>query len=514
MVDVDEKLLKLYLYMQHKDFSRDAVSDLLEISPRQLSRLMNKWSEDGFIVFNSGVGRGNATQIDFLKNIEAEFINHLIRNLEDYDVQQLQSIMALDMSTNSKRILRLCIEEVLYSRRDFSVEQFNFIDYLYRIPERIHPLEPLDLALATVLSNVGERLYNVKGNEVTKTLVIFDEWIGNDLIINLQRDIHFSNGDLLFAYNVVQVLTDLIEVKSDLPGLNDVLSVEVVDTFKLKISMRKKSDLIKYILSQDFASIYKIKANKILYTGPYYVHSLKPEIIMLKLNPYYSTKIPDITDVWLINDLEKYQDFVERKDLKEEHTKLRYSMDFLTFNPNCDITTLERKRLARIMMGEEQPEVFIDKLRMLGLKGLRDPLREVIEKFNACVKTFEYVEVTIEDYIAKPLESFNVDVVMMNEALPMHQKYFNLLLSENFSTWTKQYKESEYLQYIYQHKEIDYWQYAEHNYEQFLIQNGLIVILDYYGKKVLTMDSFKNYEVTDFGVVKYDSIISVEEEKL
>ncbi|RAI78890.1 hypothetical protein BFS35_013400 [Macrococcoides goetzii] len=513
MVDVDEKLLKLYLYMQHNDFSRDAVSDFLEISPRQLSRLMNKWSEDGFILFNSGVGRGNATQIDFLKNIEAEFINHLFRNLEDYDVQQLQSIMALDMSANSKRILRLCIEEVLYSRRDFSVEQFNFIDYLYRIPERIHPLEPLDIALVTVLSNVGERLYNVKGNEVTKTLVIFDEWIGNDLIIHLQRDIHFSNGDLLFAYNVVQVLTDLIEVKADLPGLNDVLSVEVVDTFKLKISMRKKSELIKYILSQDFASIYKIKNNKILYTGPYYVHSLKPEIIMLKLNPYYSTKIPDITDVWLINDLEQYQDFVQRKDLKEEHTKLRYSMDFLTFNPNCHMTLEERKRLAHIILGEEQPEVFIDKLRMLGIKGSRDTVTKVIETLNACVKFFEYIEVTIEDYIAKPLESFDVDVVMMNEALPMHQKYFNLLLSEKFSTWIKHYKESEYLQYIYQHKSIDYWQYAEHNYEQFLIQNGLIVILDYYGKKVLTMDSFKDYEVTDFGVVKYDSIISVEEEK-
>lgn len=513
MVDVDEKLLRLYLFLKHNDFSRDAVSDFLEISPRQLSRLMNKWSEDGFIQFNSGIGRGNATQIDFLKNIESEFINHLIRNLENYDVQQLQSIMSLDMSANTKRILRLCIEEVLYSRSDFSVDQFNFIDYLYRIPECIHPLESLDIALVTVLSNVGERLYTVKGNEVKKTLVIFDEWIGNDLIIHLQRDIHFSNGDLLFADNVVQILNTLIEVKSDLPGLNDVLNIEVVDTFKLKISMRKKSDLIKYILSQDFATIYKLKAGAILYTGPYFVQSIKQDIIKLKFNPYHTTHIPDITEVWLINDLNQYQDFVQRKDLKEVQTKLRFIMEFLIFNPNSNIPLYERKRLARIILGEEQPEAFIDHLKMLGIKGSRGTAKNIIEILNACVKSFEYVEVNIEEYITTPLDSFAVDLVMMNEALPMHQKYFNLLLSEKFSSWTKQYKESEYLQYIYQHKATDYWQYAERNYEQFLIRNGHIVILDYFGKRILTMDSFKDYEVTDLGVVKYDSIISVEEEK-
>lgn len=513
MVDVDEKLLKLYLFLQHNTFSREAVSDYLEISPRQLSRLLNKWSEDGFILFHSGMGRGNATQIDFLKNIEGEYINHLIRNLEDYDIQQLQSIMSLNMSENSKRILRLCIEEVLYSRREFSINTFNFVDYLYRIPNLVHPLEPLDVALITVLANVGDRLYTVSDNEISKKLIVFDEWIGNDLIIHLYKDVHFSNGDLLFAADVAQVIRNLVEAKPDIPGLNDVIGVEVLDIFKLKITMRHRSDLIKFILCQDFASVYKLKAGKVLFTGPYYIHSQKPEVMKLKLNPYFTAKVPDITDVWLINDIKQYQEFVQHKGMKAEQTKDSHSMDFLLFNPDSNMTREERIRLGRIVTGKEQPEMFVEKLSLLAIKNSRDTVDKTVTLLKKCVKHFEFIEVGITEYIEKSLNTFNVDAVMMNEAVPMDSKYFDLLLSEKFSTWMHQFKESENLLYIYRHKSIDYWQYAERNYEAFLVSQGYIAILGYFGKQILKMDSFKDYAVNAYGIVKYNSIISVEEEK-
>ncbi|WP_414045500.1 ABC transporter substrate-binding protein [Macrococcus equi] len=514
MVDVDEKLFKLYLYIQSNAFSREAVSDFLEISPRQLTRLLNKWSDDGFIVFSSGVGRGNATDIQFLKNIEGEYINHLIRNLEDYDVHQLQSIMALNMSENSKRILRVCIEEILYSRRDYSIRHFNFVDYLYRIPDKIYPLEPFDIALTTVLANVGERLYDMDGKEIIKNLVVYDEWIDNDLIIHLHKDIHFSNGDLMFADNVVEVLNALIEAKGNLPGLCDVVEVKAIDIFKLKIKMRHRSDMIKLILCQDFATIYKLKAGKILYSGPYIVHALKPDILTLKINPYFTEKIPDITEVWLINDTAQYQEFVQRKEMKVEYTKDSYGMDFLLFNPNSDLTMEQRKRLGRILLGEETPEFFIDGLSLLAIKDSRNAVKEAIIKLKQCVHNFKLIEVSMEEYIAKPLKAYSADVVIMNESLPMERKFFDLLLGDKFAEWMEDFEESHHLKYIYQHKHAAYWPYIEKQYEAFLVDNGFIVIIEYFGKNILTMDSFKDYEVNAYGIVKYNSIISVEEEKL
>ncbi|MCU7557396.1 ABC transporter substrate-binding protein [Macrococcus capreoli] len=511
MVEVDEKLLKLYLYMQQNTFSRDTVSDYLEISPRQLTRLLNKWSEEGFISFNSGVGRGNATTIEFLKNIEGEYINHLIREIESYDVQQLQSVMALNMTDKSKRILRLCVEEVLYSRRDYDTKHLNYVDYLYRIPNVIHPLEPLDVALLTVLTNVGDCLYTVRENELAKNLVVYDEWVGNDLVIHLHKDIHFSNGDLLFADDVVNALKSLVKARNSLPGLSDVIDIVVLDIFKFKIKLQRKTDLIKSILSQEFSAIYKNDGERILFTGPYYVDSIKPEILKLKINPYCTNKLPDITDIWLINDAEQYQEFVQSKALKVEHTKNSYSIDFLLFNPESKLTTDERLRLGRVVQDMEAPDVFVEELKLLGLKGSREKLNTTIEKLEQCVKSFEFIEISFDQYITSSLSDFNVDVVMMNEAVPVECKYFDLLMSGKFTEWMKSFKESQQLLYIYEHKSVDFWPYAERNYESFLIRNGLMVIIDYFGKKILKMDSFKDYEVNAYGIVRYDSIIAVEE---
>ncbi|MCE4957892.1 SgrR family transcriptional regulator [Macrococcoides caseolyticum] len=513
-MSVDDKLLRLYIFMKNNSFSREAVSDFLEISSRQLSRLLNKWSEDGFIAFNSGVGRGNATQVDFLKNIEAEYINEVIHGLENYNIIELQKMMSLDMSESSKRILRLCIEEVLFRRRDFSVKHSKYVDYLYRIPEVIHPLEYLDIALATVLENVGERLYIMDDNNIVNHLVAYDEWIGNDLIIHIHRDVHFSNGELLFADNIVQVLLNLVKKYRDFPGFNDIINIEVLAIFKFKITMSRPTDLIKLMLSQPFATIYKSKGKNIYYTGPYMIYFTSPEVIKLRINPYFTENIPDLTDIWLVKDADYYHDFVRNNDLRADDLKDSYSINFLLFHPNYQLPVSERKRLEEIIHTEAMTDAFIDDMKLLIIKSSRSRIEETLEKISKCVKVFEIVEVTVEEYVKKNLNEFDVDAVVMNEFLDMDRRYFELLLSNKFSDWMKDYQESKNLNYIYRNKSVDYWPYAEYNYEQFLLKNGLMINIAYYKKMLPKVESFKEYELSAYGIPKYNTIISVEEGNL
>lgn len=57
-VNVDERVYKLYVYLKDNPFNREEVSEFLEITPRQLSRLLNKWQEEEILDYSSGMGRG------------------------------------------------------------------------------------------------------------------------------------------------------------------------------------------------------------------------------------------------------------------------------------------------------------------------------------------------------------------------------------------------------------------------------------------------------------------------
>ena len=508
---MDERLFKLDLYLQDHTFNRDEIADLFSVTTRQLTRLLNKWQEEGILTYNSGVGRGNASEIIFNVDIEKEFITYLIRNINNYTMESLQAIIDYPMHDDTRKAIKVCIEESLYGKKESDLSDYH-IDYIYRMPQRIHPLESMDISLSTILLNVGDRLYYNYNNEIHNLLVLYDEWVGNELFIHLRRNIRFSNGDILFATDVVDCLKNMIEKKRLFSDLNSVLGIEVLDHYKFKITFQKRMDIAKVILCQEYSTIYKVRDGQTYFTGAYEIESQDEDNIKLKINPYFHGPTPDISGILLINDNDKYRAYFNHNVMKEKETYQSYIFDFVLFNPMSKLTLENRKEAERIIKSFQKDEhvefePFIDSLKIMKLKGSKDSIDKMVDLFRRMSKTFEVIEMTLDEYIQNDISDLDVDAIFMNESVPSDYVYYDLLTNGKYSEWYRHLPESQNFMYIYNYKHKPYWTYIEKIYKQFVQENCFMIELNRYHKVFELPSHFENITTNMYGVINYRSII-------
>lgn len=507
---MDERLFKLDLYLKDHTFNRDEIADLFSVTTRQLTRLLNKWQDEGILTYNSGIGRGNTSEIIFNVDIEKEFITYLIRNIDQYTMEALQDIIDYPMDDDTRKAIKVCIEESLYGKTESDLSEY-YVDYLYRMPRNIHPLESMDISLATVLLNIGDRLYHIVDGEIHNHLVLFDEWQENELIIHLRRNIRFSNGDMLFAADVVDCIKGVVE-KRQHSSMNQVIAVEEIDHYKLKISFQERMDVIKLILSQEFATIYKVRDGDIYYTGPYVIESQDDDLIKLKLNPYYFGDTPDITQLLLINDNEKYMAYFENKDLMTKYTHQSFSFNFILFNPKSNITLDERLKIKQTLEAYNKDNTieitpFLNTLKMVKLIGSKVSTEETFRLIKRMCHSFEIVDMTLEDYIQTDISTLDVDAIYMNESVPEDYMYYDLLINGKYAEWYRAHAESQHFMYIYNHKHKAYWRIIEDKYKRYVERNCFMIEMERFYKSFHMPQNFENITTNPYGVINHRSII-------
>ncbi|TDL97927.1 hypothetical protein ERX27_05560 [Macrococcus brunensis] len=506
-MEVNERVFKMYLYLKENSFERNQVADLLDITSRQLTRLLNKWQDEGILSYTSGSGRGNASELHFNINVEQAFINHFLKNFHKYDIPALQEILNLDMSESARKVLRVCIDENLYSKEEEGYKRSYYIDYLYRIPERIHPLEKMDVALATILVNVGERLYEDEGNAISSQLVLFDEWQGNDFIIHLQRNTRFSNGDLLQSYDV-QYCLEQLSVHKKLPAIQ---LIETPTPLKIVIHFEEKIEHIKLILSQDFATLYKLIDAQILFTGPYRIFSVDDTAVRLTMNDYYRQSRPDITDLIFTNDRDYYQDYTVKHDYHILDDQSYSSIDFILFNPQPSLSFEERQYIAQLINHPDIEKREMSRpIKMLKIKESNEWVTRFIETLQQSV-AIDIIEVPFSTYIEEPLHTFGVDMTIMNERLVEARLGYYLLTEGKFSEWYSEEPESKQLLDIYTSKHEGYWPYFEKRFRQSLRENAWAKAIKGSTKQIYLPSTYKEIETTLGGIPSYASIKRVSE---
>lgn len=518
-MSVDERVYKLYIYLQENTFNRDDISEFLEITTRQLSRLLNKWQEEGIIEYKSGMGRGNASEVSFKVNVESHFVNHLIHNIKSYDIQQLQDILQIPMSDSSRKLIKICIDESIFVKEKVEFNDYYHMEYLYHLPHTLNPLSPMDISLLKLLNNIADTLYFYENNELKSNIVIYDEWEDNDLIIHLYRNIRYSNGDMLHASDVVHCIEYLIESKKETEVYGDVIGIEVINANKIRIKMKKRKEAIKWVFSKVESSIYKKVNEDFIFTGAYKVDSIEEGILKTSFNPYYHHGIPDITSVIYVNDVAKYQEYYGRYSFKERYSDDTHNNDFILFNPKTELSLEERGEVIYatqcFLDGKKyHTRLTIQKsFKILLLKQSKKNNQALVSKLNEWFDTLEVVETSISTYLENHLDSFNVDLVVMNEVVPNNQFYYELLTSGKFIDWYYNAHLSKELLHIYNAKGAEYRPYIEARYNNHMKENQLIVLLDKYRKTFYFPDNFENVTTDPYGIVFYNTIVVVDEGK-
>lgn len=184
-------LLKLWM-LGTKSLSLQEIANQLNLSPKQTTRKLKKYEEQGWITYIPGNGRGNKTKIQWLKNME----ELILENLKD--TQFRMTLFKQMNSDNLSDTLVTNIISTLFSLKNMSKHTLTIPIYNTRLV--MDRLELLDTESAWILLHVYSRLVDEQGNG---DLAYHWEQLGQKYVFYIRPNISLHNGELMTIEQII-----------------------------------------------------------------------------------------------------------------------------------------------------------------------------------------------------------------------------------------------------------------------------------------------------------------------
>ncbi|TWT09362.1 ABC transporter substrate-binding protein [Planomicrobium sp. CPCC 101079] len=271
---MDKNLLTLWQSVPSGGVKQEEIAELLELSPRQTSRSLKKWQEQGWFDYSSGRGRGKASNLKWLRNVEEEFECQLMKWIDKDAVEKSSKYLLYDWSEHSKERLM-----------DKFRSKFGYIqspdkqDKLI-IPRKyplltIHPLETAEVQGAHIVTNVFNRLVAVDSNGIVSPELAHSWDAEPDKVrLYLKKGVKFHDGSMLTAQDVVKCLEKIrkhVHFKNLWEPVTEIYSPAplVVD-----ILFPGGCSYCLQMLGMMNASIYKEPNGQLVGTGSFFVEAI------------------------------------------------------------------------------------------------------------------------------------------------------------------------------------------------------------------------------------------------
>lgn len=453
---MDKRLLYLEKYITD-NIEDVTLAEYLNISKRQLSRLLKQWEDEGYIKYTPAVGRGGKAEITFITDVEKELFYYAMKHHKNMTLQEINDFLELPWDEESKEVI------VKQLKESFKQEDNNgnmVVDFVHSIPNVIHPHISQDVVSFQVISQTNNTLYKLgKDNKILNEIVKYDEWKEQTLHIYLHKDIYFNDKTQLTAQHVYDSLYALMFETNYRIYFDNVNKITIIDKYYLTIELRERTDHVKYLLTEPFASIFKVVNGEIQGTGPYYMSFKNESEIKLSLNPYYKRAVL-IDEILLIKNRKRYLEYISSNKYDKSLTKRVYiGNDMLVFNPNSTFSLEERHVIMESMLyalyedtnnNWKNSKWLLDEPQSRGdISKISRPVRMLVNQYSAEImenvrdelnKTGEYVELIYTDYhkyLRTNLKAYDVDIVWMSEAYNQKQPFmlYDLLLHCKFKDW-------------------------------------------------------------------------------
>ncbi|MDE0581664.1 ABC transporter substrate-binding protein [Planococcus sp. A6] len=295
---MEKQLLTLWNSGSSGNVKHEEIAKALDLSTKQTTRYIKKWADQGWLEYTAGRGRGNLSNLVWLKDVEAIYEDQVMTIINQEAVEESSKYLLYDWSNDSK--LRLLNQ---FRLRFGYFQSADEIDKLI-VPRRhklltLHPLKAIDMQSANMVANVFNRLVAVDENGVIKPELAHAWDVGEfHLRLYLHKGVKFHDGSTLTADDVVTCLNRLrnhvyfnslwepvAEVKSAAPL--------VVDLF-----FPEGCSYCLQLLGMMNSSIYKESNGRIWGTGAFYEAENSEDKTSLKAFDEYFQKRPllDVVD--------------------------------------------------------------------------------------------------------------------------------------------------------------------------------------------------------------------------
>jgi MarR-like DNA-binding transcriptional regulator SgrR of sgrS sRNA len=544
---MDHYLLTLWSSVSSGAIKQDKIADVLQLSPKQTTRYIQKWSSQGWLTFTPGIGRGNVSNLQWLKDVEESFEEQLMEMIDVEPVETSSKYFLFNWSNDSKlRLMNKFRSKLGY------VQSANEIDKLI-IPKRyplltMHPLKAAEVHSANIVANVFNRLVAVdeQGTIFPELAHSWDE-CSTSLRIYLKKDVKFHDGSILVAEDVVDCLEKLRRDVHFQELWQPIQDIKVVAPLIVDINFPNGCSYCLQMLGTLNASIYKENKDHVFGTGAFYAENnqdLKTTLFAFKdyfqerplLDEVEFVQVPKDFDIVYRSSIQEYgndtfevesdsgfgvviMNTFRKTDIQRK--EVRDYIHYVISKHRHDIVRVHSRALPNhksLLIGQNQdytvPQVerpvFTGTLIMKLVNYTENTTKWLKEIFDAEGIPVEIKWISFEDTVTNSEENQQVDIFIHGEVFEMNQNFsFYSFLINGFSPLAKLLKTNTKLAaYMngYAHTPFHEWTALNLKVERALLESSTMIPLYYEKRQIPFSADLMNINIKHFGYVDFSKL--------
>ena len=537
---MDHYLLALWNSTTSGEVKVKQLAERLDLSTKQTRRKLNQWQEEGWLTFQSGIGRGNDSKLCWIKEVETAYEQQFLAHLEKYSIEQVSKLLLYQWSTETKQRLM----NKFQSKFGFHQEGQDrlIIPRFYRFLT-YHPLKAADVHSANLIANIYNRVVTLKeDNTVTTELAHSWELSNTKLTLYLRKDVSFHDGSILKAEDVVYSFQQMKSEEAYIDLWSPITNITSPAPLVVELSFPNGCNYILPLLSMISASIYKELNGHFIGTGCFYMGEDSEEKTVLHAFKHYYGERPLLDTVEFIHVSREFGNVYygahESREVGTFEVESDSGFGIVVMNAfrQTDIARKEVRDYIHMLIDKHRSEISMIDSRILENSNgcligysktysmpkvekpsLTKPLRMKYTGYSKDASfwlkniledagiSIELEEVSFQDAVYHDHLKGTADLFIHGEIFEMNQSfsYFNFL-KNTISPLYKLTQSDNHLQKLIQNYDLipfEKWMDQHLKIEDYLIKNSLCIPLYYSKRQIPFSINLMNVEIKHFGYV-------------
>ncbi|WP_058765588.1 ABC transporter substrate-binding protein [Exiguobacterium chiriqhucha] len=387
---MDAYLFSLWKQCRDGHYTIAEMADAIHLSAKQTRRHLLRWQEEGWLTYTSGLGRGNVSQLVWLRHVESELAEQLLKRMETESIEAVTNQLEWDWSpAQAGRFMRQLEKKFGYSQTSSDAliipRRRNFLT--------THPLEAADIHSAHLVQNVFNRLFTIDASgQVTGELAHHYEWQGDTLVLFLRKGVRFHDGSLMTSKDVTKSLRALFQSPAYRHTYRHVRRVSSNGPYQVDVTLDRRRNSFVPRLSMIHTSI----AKDTIGTGPFLLeqHDAEKTVLAAFENYFGVRALLDRVEFLQVPDGYDPTYRISSRDSGETgyiSTPSGFTLVFLNAQPGGVFERDEARHYIHRLIAEIRPDVgSLDDRKIPNDRGFLGDASEAYQLPDGPVVTFDH----------------------------------------------------------------------------------------------------------------------------
>jgi SgrR family transcriptional regulator len=544
---MDRNLLALWQAVPSGKVKKEQITEILDLSAKQASRHLQKWTAEGWFTYTAGRGRGNASELQWLKNVEKLYEEQLMEIIEQEAVETSSKYLMFDWSIDAKlRLIERFRAKFGYSQDNGEIDKL-IIPRRYRLMT-MNPLETADVHSANFVATVFNRLVSVdsKGNVSPEIAHSWDA-APTKLRLYLKKGVKFHDGSLLTAEDVAKCLNRIRSHQNFKKLWEPVKTISVPAPLVVDFDFPGGCSYCLQMLGMITSSIFKESSGQFYGTGSFCLdNSNKLKTVLVAFKDYFGERplldaiefvqVPEDFDFVYRTSQHKNQDetfivesdsgvgvvimntfrdsAIKRKDvrdflhsiiLKHRHSVSEADSRILPNSEGMLIGHNQQYNLPPVERPHFEEPIVIKTTSYL--ENITEWLKKVFEQEGVPVEIYS---IPFQEYLLDNGRDQQADLYIQGEVFEMNQDFsFYYFLINGLSPFTKIFDSDPKLSRFlpeYADTPFEEWTTLNLKIEKALVESSVLVPLYYAKRQTPFASELMNINLSHFGYVDFSKL--------